>query len=99
MLNTIDLEKIVNIAKQAGEAIMEIYNKDFTIEYKDDKSPLTQADTKANDIICRSLQELYPNIPIMSEENKQVKYEERNSWKYYWCIDPIDQMKINQAFV
>ncbi|MEA3521389.1 MAG: 3'(2'),5'-bisphosphate nucleotidase CysQ [Campylobacterota bacterium] len=93
MLNEIELAKIVNIAKEAGGAIMEIYKKDFKIEYKDDKSPLTEADTKANEIICNRLLELYPNIPIMSEENKQTEYEIRKNWEHYWCIDPIDGTK------
>jgi 3'(2'), 5'-bisphosphate nucleotidase len=93
MLKTIDLEKIVTIAEEAGSAIMEIYKRDFSIEYKDDKSPLTEADIKANEIICSKLQELYPNIPIMSEENKQTVYETRKNWEYYWCIDPIDGTK------
>ncbi len=93
MLENIELEKIVDIAKEAGNAIMKIYKKDFKVEYKDDKSPLTQADTKANEIICNALIKLYPNIPIMSEENKQTEYEIRKSWEYYWCIDPIDGTK------
>lgn len=93
MLNNIDLNDIENIAKEAGIAIMEIYKKDFTVEYKDDKSPLTEADLKANDIICNSLRKMYPNIPIMSEEESQVDYEERKDWNYYWCIDPIDGTK------
>ena len=93
MLEKIELGRIEIIAKKAGEAIMEIYQKDFTVEYKDDKSPLTQADLKANEIICNALKELYPNIPIMSEENKQVEYEVRKEWEYYWCIDPIDGTK------
>ena len=93
MLNDIKLEQIVNIAKEAGKAIMKIYKKDFTIEYKDDKSPLTEADLKANEIICSTLEKLYPNIPIMSEENKQADYEVRKNWEYYWCIDPIDGTK------
>ncbi len=80
MLEKIELEKIVAIAKEAGEAIMQIYTKDFTIEYKDDKSPLTEADLKANDIICTTLQKLYPHIPVMSEENKQVEYKVRKKW-------------------
>ena len=93
MLDKIELEDIVFIAKDAGEAIMQIYNRDFNIEYKDDKSPLTEADLKANDIICSNLTRLYPNIPIMSEENKQVAYDNRKKWDYYWCIDPIDGTK------
>jgi len=93
MLKEIELEKIVAIAQKAGDAIMKIYKKDFHIEYKDDKSPLTEADIKSNDIICSLLAETYPNIPILSEENKEVPYQERKDWEYYWCIDPIDGTK------
>jgi 3'(2'), 5'-bisphosphate nucleotidase len=93
MLEKIDLEDIAKIATQAGDAIMQIYKEDFTVEYKDDKSPLTKADLKANEIICSSLEKLYPTIPIMSEENKQTDYEIRKNWQYYWCIDPIDGTK------
>ncbi len=93
MLNNINLEDIKAIALEAGSAIMKIYKKDFTVEYKDDKSPLTEADLEANEIICLKLQELYSNIPIMSEENKQVDYEVRKDWECYWCIDPIDGTK------
>jgi len=93
MLEKISLNDIKDIAVDAGKAIMEIYKRDFSIEYKDDKSPLTEADTKANEIICSALMKLYPNIPIMSEENKQTEYEIRKEWEYYWCIDPIDGTK------
>ena len=93
LLNDINIEDIVTIAKAAGDAIMEIYNQDFTVEYKDDKSPLTEADTKSNEIICNALAIAYPEIPILSEENKEVPYEERKDWEYYWCIDPIDGTK------
>jgi len=93
MLEKIVLEDIVCIAQEAGDAIMQIYTKDFSVEYKDDESPLTEADTKSNEIICDALEKLYPNIPIMSEENKQTDYEIRKEWEYYWCIDPIDGTK------
>jgi len=93
MLEKIDLEKIVEIAQKAGDAIMQIYKEDFSIEYKKDNSPLTQADLASNTIICESLTALHPSIPIMSEENAQVEYSERKEWEYYWCIDPIDGTK------
>ena len=93
MLDTIDLEVVIGIAKNAGDVIMEIYNKDFQIEYKDDKSPLTEADTKSNEIICSALEKAYPQIPLLSEENREVPYETRKDWEYYWCIDPIDGTK------
>ncbi len=93
LLNDIELNKIADIAKNAGDAIMEIYSRDFKVEYKDDKSPLTEADLKSNDIICKALAELYPNTPMLSEENKEVPYNKRKDWEYYWCIDPIDGTK------
>ena len=93
MLNNIHVKDIVTIAKKAGDAIMKIYDKDFTIEYKDDKSPLTEADTKSNEIICNALINLYPDIPILSEENRAAPYEERKHWEYFWLIDPIDGTK------
>ena len=93
MLEKINIDDIKQIAFKAGEAIMDIYAKDFSVDYKDDKSPLTEADIKSNGIICDELKKLTPDIPIMSEENKQVEYEIRKEWEYYWCIDPIDGTK------
>jgi 3'(2'), 5'-bisphosphate nucleotidase len=93
MLDKVNQQDIVNIAKEAGDAIMKIYERDFTIEYKDDKSPLTEADLKSNDIICSALAMLYPDIPILSEENKKVQYADRKDWDYFWLIDPIDGTK------
>ena len=91
MLHTINIDDIVTIAKEAGDVIMEIYQRDFTIEYKDDKSPLTEADLASNEVIIKSLEKY--NIPIMSEEEKEIPYEERKDWEYFWCVDPIDGTK------
>lgn len=93
MLKNIHLDDIVTIAQKAGDTIMAIYNRDFQIEYKENQSPLTEADTKSNEIICAALRKVYPEIPLLSEENKAVAYEERKNWEYYWCIDPIDGTK------
>ena len=93
MLEKIALQEIVTLAQKAGEAVMEIYNKDFAVEYKQDSSPLTEADTKANEIICSYLQKHYKEIPIISEENRQIGYDIRKEWEYLWCIDPIDGTK------
>lgn len=93
MLDKIDIEDIKNISIKAGDVIMEIYGDTIDVKYKDDKSPLTIADLKSNEIICDSLKKLYPSIPILSEENKEVAYKDRKDWEYYWCIDPIDGTK------
>lgn len=91
MLNNIQINDIVTIAKKAGDTIMEIYARDFTVEYKDDKSPLTEADLASNNVIIKALEKY--DIPIMSEEGKEISYEDRKDWEYYWCIDPIDGTK------
>lgn len=91
MLDTIALNNIEAIALEAGNTIMEIYNRDFSIEYKDDKSPLTEADLASNEVIIKALEQY--NLPIMSEEGKEIAYDERKDWEYYWCIDPIDGTK------
>lgn len=75
----------------AGEAIMEVYATDFEVISKQDDSPLTIADQKANDIIINYL--VKTGIPIISEENKQIEYEERKSWKQCWIVDPLDGTK------
>ncbi|MDF1875331.1 3'(2'),5'-bisphosphate nucleotidase CysQ [Sulfurimonas sp. SAG-AH-194-I05] len=93
MLKEIDLEVIKSIALEASEIILSIYNEDFSVTYKADNSPLTQADLKANDLICRRLKESYPGIHIMSEETKAEDFSLRKDWEYYWCIDPIDGTK------
>lgn len=93
MLNKIDIQKISNIAKKAGNEIMKIYQQDFKVDYKADNSPLTKADIKSNDMIAESLKDLYPEIPILSEENKEVPYNIRKNWEYFWLIDPLDGTK------
>jgi len=85
MLDQIDIQDIVIIAKDAGQAIMEIYIQDFAVEFKTDNSPLTIADRKANEIIVTSLNRLPVNtllqqsIPILSEEGRSVPYDERKN--------------------
>jgi len=99
MLDQIDIQDIVKIAKDAGKAIMEIYNQDFGVELKTDNTPLTIADQKANEIILSSLNQLpvnsllQQNIPILSEEGRNVPYDERKNWEYFWLIDPLDGTK------
>ena len=93
MLSQIDIQDIVAIAKEAGNAIMQIYKQDFEVEYKRDNSPLTLADKKANDIIEDGLNQLSVNFPILSEEGKEVAYTERKHWEYFWLVDPLDGTK------
>lgn len=89
----IDIDFMLSVARHAGEAIMDVYQKDFAVEYKDDKSPLTEADKLSNRVIIEALLQRYPGSNIISEENKQVPYEVRKHWHSFWLIDPIDGTK------
>ena len=93
MLSQINIQDVVAIAKEAGGAIMQIYSQDFEVEYKQDNSPLTIADKKANDIIENNLNQLLVNLPILSEEGKEIPYEDRKHWEYFWLVDPLDGTK------
>jgi 3'(2'), 5'-bisphosphate nucleotidase len=78
------------IAARAGAAIMEVYNGAFTVERKDDESPLTLADLESQRIIVEGLQRLTPGVPVLSEEAAQAPWSVRQSWRELWVVDPLD---------
>ena len=94
MSHNLDLEYLchecVKIAREASSAILAIYQTNFNIEEKEDKSPLTEADLAAHKIIVNQLSKLTPDIPILSEESSAPSFEQRSSWQTYWLVDPLD---------
>lgn len=89
------LQLLLEIAKQAaldaGHEILTLYDAgNYDSFTKDDESPVTSADYRANDIITRTLETLTPDIPIMSEEADNPALSERRNWSRYWLLDPID---------
>jgi len=93
MHTAIDFDQVVQLAKQAGTAIMEIYNRDFSVDTKADDSPLTEADLAAHHCIVDGLKKLTPQIPVLSEESAAISWQERSQWQSYWLIDPLDGTK------
>ena len=82
----------IKAALEAGKEILEIYQtSDFEVEMKSDNSPLTIADKKAHTIISGHLEKT--GIPILSEEGRNIPYEERKKWEYLWIVDPLDGTK------
>jgi 3'(2'), 5'-bisphosphate nucleotidase len=84
------IEPIVALARQAGDAILEVYASDFDVQSKNDESPLTQADLAAHRRIVAGLAELTPDLPVISEEGGLPPFEQRSRWPTYWLIDPLD---------
>jgi len=84
--------QIINAISRAGKAILDIYETgDFGVEIKSDESPLTKADKAAHEIIMDTLKDF--DLPILSEEGKNIDYSERKDWKEFWLVDPLDGTK------
>ena len=84
------IEPVKKIAYEAGRRIMVVYEQGFSIEEKQDSTPLTEADLAAHEAIDAGLVELIPQLPVLSEESKPVSFSERSSWSRYWLVDPLD---------
>ena len=82
----------IEASLKAGEVVMQVYGgADFAVKFKGDNSPLTKADTAANEIINSLL--VPTEIPIISEENKQTDFSIRKNWDLCWVVDPVDGTK------
>lgn len=88
------LPQVLEIARSAGEAIMEAYaDLNPAVEYKKDDSPLTQADLASHRIICDGLARINCEIPVLSEESAEIPFEVRRHWNMFWLVDPLDGTK------
>ena len=87
------LDNALEVAKEAGREILEIYEAGFSVEHKGDKTPLTEADMAAHQVIETGLSVLSPNIPVLTEESADIPYAVRSGWKRYWLVDPLDGTK------
>ena len=86
------LYRAIEAAEAACVEILNVYNSDdFQTEAKGDNSPLTLADRKAHTSIVSILKST--GLPILSEEGKNIPYEERKNWEYFWLVDPLDGTK------
>ena len=82
----------VSAAEHAAREILTVYHSsDFQVEAKGDQSPLTRADKKAHDIISAELSA--SGYPVLSEEGRNIPFNERSGWEYFWMVDPLDGTK------
>jgi 3'(2'), 5'-bisphosphate nucleotidase len=86
------VDTAIRASEEAAKAILEVYHSGhFETEAKGDNSPLTLADRKAHGIIASILQST--GLPVLSEEGKNIPYETRKAWEYFWLVDPLDGTK------
>lgn len=87
------LDDIRTITVEAGRKILAVYEREYNVTHKDDKSPLTEADRVAHDLIVEHLAALTPALPVLSEESTASDYAARATWKRFWLVDPLDGTK------
>lgn len=95
------VHSIIKVILECNDIVLNIYNQDFEKIDKEDGSPLTAADIACNKHICKYLESMQPffkdkigeDILVISEENKNLDYNERSKYKWCWLIDPIDGTK------
>ncbi len=94
-IKNIDILEIVRLSREAGAIITEVYEQaeEIKVNHKVDNSPLTNADMRSNSHIVAELLRIYPEIPIISEEEEQIAYKERRHWETCWEVDPLDGTK------
>ena len=81
----------IRAAVRAGEPIMDVYAGEMHVDYKDDRSPLTLADTRSHAVIAAGLADT--GIPVLSEEGRDIPFAERSRWRRLWVVDPLDGTK------
>jgi len=87
------LDDVRSIAIEAGQRILQVYERDFNVTRKQDNSPLTEADHAAHELILERLSALAPVLPVLSEESAADDYAARASWRRFWLVDPLDGTK------
>ena len=87
------INEVIEISKEAGKEIMKIYFTDFDYQIKNDLSPLTKADQASHEVICKRLKLITPDLPILSEEDSDISFQDRYLWKQFWLVDPLDGTK------
>lgn len=86
-------DRLLAGVEAAGREVLEIYNRTFHVETKEDDSPLTEADMASHHALVALLESVTPDVPVLSEESGEIPYETRRTWERYWLIDPLDGTK------
>ncbi|WP_285275918.1 3'(2'),5'-bisphosphate nucleotidase CysQ [Halopseudomonas bauzanensis] len=83
------LEQVIDISRAAGEQVMQVYRSDFEVRGKEDASPVTEADERAEALILGALAQCSPGIPVVSEEAAAAGHIPEVGQRF-WLVDPLD---------
>lgn len=84
------LTQLSQLAREAGAAIMDVYARDFGVDYKEPGDPVTDADRTANSLICNRLRQEFPGVAIVAEESDSESFSGYQSHERVFFVDPLD---------
>jgi 3'(2'), 5'-bisphosphate nucleotidase len=84
------LDKMIEIANEAAIEVLKVYGHPFSVDFKSPGDPVTEADRRANELICRRLRRAFPDIPIVAEESPPATWEEARRAERVFFVDPVD---------
>ena len=84
------LETLIGIAGEAAAVVTEVYDTQFAVDYKAPKDPVTEADRRANELICRRLAEEFPGVPCVAEESDPASFADYQRSERIFFVDPLD---------
>lgn len=84
------VQQLLKIAREAAIEVMEVYERPFEVDYKGPCDPVTEADRRANDLICTRLEQLFPGVPIVAEESPEEEWSHYRSSDQVFFVDPVD---------
>jgi len=84
------IPRLISSTQEIGKMIMLHYKTNLDVKTKIDETPITIVDQKAHQLITKTLLEITPKTPILSEESERIDYSARSNWEEYWLIDPLD---------
>jgi len=82
------IENLIDTFLYAGKVSIELRKKGLIKEIKEDNTPVSNGDLEVNRILTEKINNLTPQIPIVSEETSHNK--SKKDLKNFWLIDPID---------
>jgi 3'(2'), 5'-bisphosphate nucleotidase len=86
-----ELNSAVELAREAGRILLDIYARDFSVAYKSKNDPVTEADKLANAFLVRELRARFPSDGIVAEET--ADQSDAQKFERCWFVDPLDGTK------
>lgn len=87
------MSAVLELVQAAGQATLPYWRADVAVQTKADDSPVTAADIAAHTVLAAGLAALDPSIPVLSEEDCEIPFAERQQWSRWWLVDPLDGTK------